>query len=69
MGNGFETSDVVLIILSNDSLDTILISNEYCNSGNCVRECEYPVSQNKYLVTVKHDKGYKPEGSSRFGYK
>ncbi len=52
MGNGFETSDVVLIILSNDSLDTILISNEYCNSGNCIRECEYPVSQNKYLVLL-----------------
>ncbi len=52
MANGVETSDVVLIILS----------NEYCNSDNCIRECEYAVSQNKYLVTVKHDKGYKPKG-------
>ena len=52
MAHGVESSDVVLIILS----------NEYCGSDNCIRECEYAVSQNKRLLTVKHDKEYKPRG-------
>jgi hypothetical protein len=52
MANGVETSDVVLIILS----------NKYCKSESCIKECEYAYIKKKYLVTVKHDKSYEPEG-------
>ena len=53
MAKAVETSDVILIILS----------NEYCESDNCVRECEYAFNKDKYVVTVKGSAGYKPSGS------
>ena len=53
MATGIEKSDILLILLS----------NEYCRSENCIRECGYAVNQRKHLIPIKTEENYKPSGS------
>ena len=41
--NAIETSDVIIVILS----------NEYCQNKNSIRECEYALNRKKYVIIVK----------------
>jgi hypothetical protein len=41
--NTIETSDVILVILS----------KEYCQNKNSIRECEYALNRKKYVIIIK----------------
>ena len=53
MAEAIETSDVVLVLLS----------NEYCDSEACKLECSYAFKKSKYIIPIKSVKNFTPSGT------
>ena len=52
--SAIEASDVIIVI----------VSNEYCHSEICMRECEYAFKKNKYIIPITKDStNFMPSGS------
>ena len=52
MAEAVESSDLVLV----------LVTNEYCNSINCNKECNYASNQKKKIIPIKVTNWYNPKG-------
>ena len=53
MATAVESSDIILVILS----------NEYCNSEHCIKECEYAWINRKHILTIKHTDDFEFKGA------
>ena len=53
---GVESSDLVLI----------LVTNEYCTSENCLKECNYASNKKKKIIPIKVTVWYNPNGHVGF---
>lgn len=53
MANAIEQSDVILVF----------ITDEYCKSENCVKECEYASHRGKRIIPIRVNSSYNPTGA------